>query len=109
MSTAMPVAISSYASQGIPTADYHSKLNSYVVVVSLVAASGGLLFGYDLGVTGQFCGSQLAGSTYRFPVRVLVPLQGLDFCGRFINVEHSENKHRYIPYKVFFHFPMHCL
>lgn len=60
----MPVAISSYASQGIPTADYHSKLNSYVMVVSLVAASGGLLFGYDLGVTGQSLSSQMPVVVY---------------------------------------------
>ncbi len=34
-------------------AEYHGKLNSYVIFVSLIAASGGLLFGYDLGVTGK--------------------------------------------------------
>lgn len=31
---------------------YHGKLTVYVVFVALMAASGGLLFGYDLGVTG---------------------------------------------------------
>ena len=29
-----------------------SKLTGYVVFVAILAASGGLLFGYDLGVTG---------------------------------------------------------
>lgn len=33
-------------------ASYHSKLNFYVFVVALIAASGGLLFGYDIGITG---------------------------------------------------------
>ena len=28
------------------------KLNAYVVSVAILAASGGLLFGYDLGITG---------------------------------------------------------
>lgn len=33
-------------------ADYHGTLTVYVAVAVLVAASGGLMFGYDIGVTG---------------------------------------------------------
>ena len=54
MSAVMPISMSSYGSQNLHLADYHSKLNGYVIMVSLIAASGGLLFGYDLGVTGKF-------------------------------------------------------
>jgi len=32
--------------------EYEAKLTGYVIFVALLAASGGLLFGYDLGVTG---------------------------------------------------------
>lgn len=34
------------------SSEYNGKVTWYVVLVSLIAASGGLLFGYDLGVTG---------------------------------------------------------
>ncbi|KAL4428661.1 hypothetical protein ABPG77_009767 [Micractinium sp. CCAP 211/92] len=35
-----------------PSFDYHGRLTFYVILVAAVAAAGGLLFGYDIGVTG---------------------------------------------------------
>ena len=40
------------ANVGGRAAEYNGKVTWYVVLLSLIAASAGLLFGYDLGVTG---------------------------------------------------------
>ena len=33
--------------------DYHGKMTLFVVLVSVVAATGGLIFGYDIGISGN--------------------------------------------------------
>jgi sugar porter (SP) family MFS transporter len=40
------------AAAGTRASQYNAKTTWYVVVLGVIAASGGLLFGYDLGVTG---------------------------------------------------------
>lgn len=38
-----------------PTKEYPAKVTAYVVISCLVAASGGLIFGYDIGISGKLC------------------------------------------------------
>lgn len=35
-------------------ADYGGRVTSFVVLSCIVAGSGGILFGYDLGISGSF-------------------------------------------------------
>lgn len=35
-------------------AEYEGKVTVFVVLACIVAASGGLLFGYDIGITGRY-------------------------------------------------------
>jgi hypothetical protein len=36
-----------------PTADYGASLTFSVIITCVMAASGGLIFGYDIGISGQ--------------------------------------------------------
>lgn len=38
---------------GLPAADYGGRLTLSVLTTCLVAASGGLIFGYDIGISGE--------------------------------------------------------
>lgn len=33
---------------------FEGKITSYVVVCGIIAATGGLMFGYDIGISGAF-------------------------------------------------------
>lgn len=44
---------------GIPTSgfvskDYPGKLTAYVLFTCIIAATGGLIFGYDIGISGKY-------------------------------------------------------
>jgi hypothetical protein len=34
---------------------YPGKMTGFVFLACLVASSGGLIFGYDIGISGMFC------------------------------------------------------
>lgn len=34
--------------------NYEGKVTGFVIITCLVAATGGLLFGYDIGISGKF-------------------------------------------------------
>lgn len=42
----------------VPTGDisanYNGRITWYVVLSSMVAATGGIIFGYDIGISGSF-------------------------------------------------------
>ncbi|XP_074272658.1 sugar transport protein 5-like [Silene latifolia] len=40
------------AEVGVPDGDYDGRITSVVVITCIVAASGGLIFGYDIGISG---------------------------------------------------------
>ena len=44
-----------FAGAGASSADYGGRVTFSVVVTCLMAASGGLIFGYDIGISGT-CG-----------------------------------------------------
>lgn len=41
---------------GLPDthAQFEGKVTFYVVICALIAATGGLMFGYDIGISGNF-------------------------------------------------------
>lgn len=42
------------AGYGTKAAQYEGRVTVYVVLACIVAASGGLLFGYDIGISGTY-------------------------------------------------------
>lgn len=53
---------------------YQGKVTVFVIIACIVAAVGGSIFGYDIGISGKF-------SLYfsRYPVQVLIFLSFLNF------------------------------
>ena len=45
---------------------FESKITVYVVVCWVLAACGGLMFGYDIGISGAKCLHVLSNSLFRF-------------------------------------------
>lgn len=43
-----------FAGGGSGGGDYEGKVTSFVIMTCLVAATGGLLFGYDIGISGIY-------------------------------------------------------
>jgi len=39
--------------------DYEGRVTAFVMITCIVAAMGGLLFGYDIGISGLFLASQV--------------------------------------------------
>lgn len=39
---------------GAPQGNYEGRVTPFVVVTCLVAATGGLIFGYDIGISGSY-------------------------------------------------------
>ena len=43
---------------------YEGHITAYVILACIVAATGGSLFGYDLGVSGKFSSQNLPGKAF---------------------------------------------
>lgn len=48
------MAPGAFANNG-PVGDYAGGITASVVITSIVAASGGAIFGYDIGISGALC------------------------------------------------------
>ncbi|KAM0882983.1 hypothetical protein ACQ4PT_031928 [Festuca glaucescens] len=71
----------SVANDGLPAADYGGRLTLSVLTTCLVAASGGLIFGYDIGISGGV--SQMEPFLERFFPHVLARMAAAkrdDYC-----------------------------
>lgn len=43
-----------FVDNGVGAKDYPGKLTLYVFLSCVVAATGGLIFGYDIGISGEY-------------------------------------------------------
>ena len=46
--------------------EYPGKLTSYVLIICIIAAMGGLIFGYDIGISGNYFLNHTLVITYSF-------------------------------------------
>lgn len=68
------------AQNGFEPKKYHGVVTFYVAFATAVAASGGLIFGYDIGITGKrFLESLPSGTS-----QSLQSCRGLLFCCFFV-------------------------